>query len=322
MARHWISLVTLSLISIMAAAQSDVVVVPPSGGSFVVTDGAGGNKTLEVTSDGEIYVEGNLADFEKPVIVIEAPTTASGPVTIKMTVTDNQGLFEVRTYLPESGDFDRPRGALEYIYEGEVAPNFSGDSVIETYAIDVSGNVTFATAIISSDNVITEGLYNVTPPVTGEFSIDGCGGEYSSTNVYSWSQVTVSGRYRDKNDYFGDRCGSSLNGGGGYANPDSVACVSVGVRNTAAGDFDPFGGASASGELVAGATKFYKEELSRTSSGSFGSDYTYNIIDFEYFDTNPGTLRVELSLRCESDQFGTETVGPFILNATFEAPLP
>jgi hypothetical protein len=58
------------------------------------------------------------------------------------------------------------------------------------------------------------------------------------------------------------------------------------------------------------------------SSGSFGSDYTYNIIDFEYFDTNPGTLRVELSLRCESDQFGTETVGPFILNATFEAPLP
>ena len=200
MARHWISLVTLSLISIMAAAQSDVVVVPPSGGSFVVTDGAGGNKTLEVTSDGEIYVDGNLADFEKPVIVIEAPTTASGPVTIKMTVTDNQGLFEVRTYLPESGDFDRPRGALEYIYEGEVAPNFSGDSVIETYAIDVSGNVTFATAIISSDNVITEGLYNVTPPVTGEFSIDGCGGEYSSTNVYSWSQVTVSGRYRNPAD--------------------------------------------------------------------------------------------------------------------------
>ncbi|MDG2272681.1 MAG: hypothetical protein P8L39_10280, partial [Halioglobus sp.] len=65
MAWHWISLVTLCLISVMAAAQSDVVVVPPSGGSFVVTDGAGVNKTLEVASDGKIYVDGNLADFEK-----------------------------------------------------------------------------------------------------------------------------------------------------------------------------------------------------------------------------------------------------------------
>ena len=240
-----------------------------------------------------------------------------------MTVTDNQGLYETYTRgnYRSVGGYARPLGEVKHVFEEEVAPSFGGDTNVESWAIDLSGNIAFTTATISSDNVITEGLYNVTPPVTGEFSIDGCGGEYSSTNVYSWSQVTVSGRYRDINDSYG--CGSSLNGGGGYANPDSVACVSVGVRNTAADVFGPFGGAGASGELVAGGTKFYKEELGVTSSGGFGYNYSeYYIIDFEYFDTNPATLRVELSLRCESDQFGTETVGPFILNATFEAPLP
>jgi len=256
------------------------------------------------------------ADIESPFVSIEAPTSTLGqPEKVKVTYTDSKGLFRVYSDASGSGisnpflSSSSSTLVSEVLYESEISVvressiivPFGGESVIHAYAIDLAGNATTATSTINSIVGISTGQYKLDPPLNETISGSGCQLE-NSDRLLKAETINVSGRFKPD---LGEKCANyNMN-----EIENAVACISVSLQEQ---EYSGFGG------TVGALTSIEDTEYSANSGGSSGSGAgdsynSYTQMHVQFFDTTPATVAIDMTLTCESTQYGTTSFGPYQL---------
>ena len=283
--------IALAIINV-AHGANDIEFTPANGSSFVVKDGLGQTKTLEITSNGDILINGKFLDSTPPTIRIDAPTVAIGATsTVTLTAEDDEGIFKVLYVEGEGSSEDSylQSGEETVVIDRIFGNRFGNTNILKAYAIDLSGNVTIATHEIASDVALKTGSYALDSPIMEEFSPQGCGGNAFEIMA---NNLIIDGYYKQQDS----KCDSSdVN-----EDPVAVACISASIDTPIA----PFYGAASGAINSVGVTSF-----SLKSSFGFGDTLT-TLIDFDFFDTTPATIGATMTIMCESANYGTEKWGP------------
>jgi hypothetical protein len=257
-------------------------------------------------------------DSQPPTITINAPTYASqSPEIVSASFTDDQGLFEIKVGALEPYDpEDLTWGEARTLLAGEKSTTleinqwmeFGFDTVVQAYAIDLAGNAATAFVTIASQTAIKSGAYTLDVPLNEEISGEGC-------YLELWGPVSISASRLHLGGYY-KRTGDVCDGSDPNEAPDAVACIYTGLE-WSDGSFG-LGGQTVSGISSLSDTYYSKDELTYPETGSTGEDQFFTYMDVQYFDTNPPSVRVDMTLRCESPVHGTTEFGPYQLEGTLE----
>ena len=304
-------LVVLLFIPALSFGQQDVEIIPANGTSFVVKESGGSVRTLEVTSDGRIILNGKEADFVPPDVTISAPDMTDGnSATVSVTFTDDKGLFKVLSETPDQGKggtLFAEEKLVNVVYQ--TLPQFGKNTIVEAYAIDLAGNTTTATHTISSDTAIKTGTYILSPPLNLNMTGQGCGmGNYSPL-IRTINTVLVNGRYHTDPTR---KCDS--NDSVEVENP--VACLEIFLNWEVQSPFQ-------TGIRVALPTFETMTFAKSNQKGSWqsGAGYSWQVyVDMtgEFFGGPQPAFTAQVSFRCSSLQYGSESYGPFLFNATLQ----
>lgn len=266
------------------------------------------NKIIKLTARVvELETKAAAADIEAPTVVRDAPaSTSGGQETITITFADNVGLFQVWPY-DNGQDYIRAlfSGEKTKTIEYEKTPYFGVDTKIEAYAIDLAGNATATTSTITSNASINPGTYILDTSLVAEISGQGCGlnsyGPFTATAV----SIGVTGEYRNGCDLYDAN-----------ESPETVACINVYINweTNLPYNSNPLAGSVSAGINSDTASSFSKDQRN-SSSGSYA---TYTNMTAMFSNTTPATVSLEMTLRCESDEYGTEVWGPYNMEGTLQ----
>jgi hypothetical protein len=299
--RHSLGSILFLLCSTVVLAAGEVVIVPPSGGSFVVKDGSGQNRAFEVTSEGDILVDGKELDFLPPEVVITAPDFATGGmVDIKVDFTDDKGLFRV---LSETPDADEGgillNGETSTSVEYSTYPAFGDTTIVEAYATDLGGNTTVSAHEIVSNTIIKPGSYILSAPLVLEVDSLVC----NMHEPYTASLVAFNVSAKFKSEF--QECDWRDDG----ESPAAVACVSV-IGQTSSGYLPSGVNVDAAIDSVE-ASSFAKDQKNSGGSGSGESYDWYTNMSAQFTGGAVPTISAVFSIRCESSVHGTLILGPY-----------
>ena len=259
------------------------------------------------------------ADLEPPQILVDAPvSTADDEALVTVTFTDNQGLFKY-----SFGDSGSGLGSSAVAYESErsivreqlYAAPFGQDLNVMLYAhaTDLSGNSATASEkfIIKSTAAITPGNYVLDELLDETISGSGCDLQYFTPTQLQANRIDVYGSFSDRNGYFNSCNNMDVE--------NALACITVNVSNTVDNSADFLLGGQVTGVIMSVEDAVFSfESLGSTSMGGGDTSKTYTQMDVEFYDTVPATIGINMTLRCESTQYGTTSFGPYQLYGTLQ----
>ena len=259
------------------------------------------------------------ADLEPPQILVDAPvSTADDEALVTVTFTDNQGLFKY-----SFGDSGSGLGSSAVAYESErsivreqlYAAPFGQDLNVMLYAhaTDLSGNSATASEkfIIKSTAAITPGNYVLDELLDETISGSGCDLQYFTPTQLQANRIDVYGSFSDRNGYFNSCNNMDVE--------NALACIIVNVSNIVDNTSDFVLGGQVSGVIMSVEDAVFSfESLGSTARGGGDTSKTYTQMDVEFYDTVPATIGINMTLRCESTQYGTTSFGPYQLYGTLQ----